>query len=97
MSTSTENRLHKVVTIPEMDVSISQLIDILEFSRDRHDEIQSEIRILEQALKTEYADRQSWMTKNGIELAIKEATSECYDWCRFSTRMQNILSDALTE
>lgn len=97
MSTSIENRLCKLVTIPEMEISISQLIDIWEFSRHRHNEIQFDIRILEQALKTEYTDRQSCTTKNGIKLAIEEATSKCSDWDRFSTRMHNILSDALTE
>lgn len=97
MNTSTGSRLDEFVTIPEMDISMSQLIDILEFSRDRHDEINSDIRILEQALKTEYIERQPLPIKNGIELAIKEATSERSDWYSFSTRLQNILHDSVNK
>ena len=97
MSTSTKSSLRKSVTIPEMSISVSQLIDILEFSRDRHDEIKSNIYILERALKSEYIDRQPVEIKDGIESAIKEATSELSDWHVISNRLQNILHDALND
>lgn len=97
MSTERVNWLKKSVTIPETDIPLSLLFDIIEFASNRRDEIKHDVDILKSALNSEYVDRQPIDVKKGIESAMANANFELAHWYILFNRLNDISHDTLNQ
>lgn len=97
MCTKNESRLRTSVTIPEMNIPLSLLFDLIEFSKDRQKKIKEEIKTLEYALGSEYIDwqRDPIDVKNDLKSAIDDARFELFHWYTLHERLNTISHDIL--
>lgn len=97
MSTEHENHLHQFVTIPEMDIPLSLLLDFKEFAEDKMRETASEVDLLKMASESEYLLRQPSDTVSGLNAAQKDADFERYHWWSMYTRLSILCDKVLNE
>ena len=97
MCTKNESRLRTSVTIPEMNIPLSLLFDLIEFSKDRQKKIKEEIKTLEYALGSEYIDwqRDPIDVENDLKSAIDDARFELGYWYTLHERLNTIAHDIL--
>lgn len=93
MSTKKENRLYKRITIPETEIPLSLLLDFVEFSANRRDEIKKEVELLNTAYKSEYIERQPLNVRQGIQSAIDDAQFELTSWFVLYNQLNTIEYD----
>lgn len=97
MSTENESHLRKFVTIPEMEIPLSLLFDLISFAGDRQEQIKEQMDILQSALDSEYIERQRKPIdlKNGLRSSIDDARFELAYWNTLRDRLNNISHDIL--
>lgn len=97
MCTENESHLRKFVTIPEMDIPLSLLFDLISFTGDRQQQIKEQVDILKSALDSEYIDQQRKpiYIKNGLQSSIDDARFELGHWYALHDRLNNISHDIL--
>ena len=97
MSAEQEDRLRQFVTLPEMDIPLSLLLDFKEFAGDKMREIASEVDLLKIASESEYLLRQPADTVVGLNAAQKDADFERYHWWSMYSRLSLLCDKVLNE
>ena len=95
MSTKKENSLHERVIIPETEIPLSLLFDLIEFSTNRRDEIKKEIELLKTSYESEYVKQQPLNVRKGIKLAIDDAQFDLTHWFILYNHLNNIEYDTI--
>lgn len=96
MSTNKENRLRERITIPETEIPLALLFDLIEFASNRRREITKEVDLLKAAYKSEYIEMQPLDVRKGIQSAIDDAQFELTHWFVLYNYLHNIEYDTIT-